>query len=131
MTSRLVLPEKGVKCHRTFARAEGPLDCRTMVCEHNCQLWKRVVLEGDPETPPGAAIRPVDHWGCVDSLVDLYMKDMLRRQLQTTATVDKLAKQVRETNDVAMVSTLYRLNDKIDAAMPMLPDHAPKLIEQN
>jgi hypothetical protein len=127
-----MLPEKGIKCHKTFARADGPIDCRTLVCEHGCRLWKRVTLEGDPNTPPGHAVKPVDHYDCVDSLVDLYMKDLLRRQLQTTATVDNLRQEVREGNDQTLVGTLARLNDKIDhaAEQALLPGSSPtKLLE--
>lgn len=107
-----MLPEKDVKCHRTFGLASGPLDCRTLVCEHGCRLWKRVTLiSRHPET--GAEI-PTDSYDCLDSQQEVFWKDLLRRQEQTTATVDALRKEVREGNDQTLVGTLGRLNDKID-----------------
>lgn len=125
------LPKKGVKCHRTFSHPKGPIDCRTMVCDHGCQLWKRVTLEGHPETAVA-----VDHYECVDSLVDLYLKDMLRRQLQTTATVDTLRKEVRDANDIGMANALVGLNREMQrldqqdqAALPNGAAPAPKLLE--
>ena len=128
-----MLPEKGIKCHRTFARSEGPLDCRTLVCDHGCRLWKRVTLENDPNNcMPGQPVKPIDHYDCADSLVDLYLKDMLRRQLQTTATVDELRKEVHQGNDQQMVGAIARLNRQMDEvhAISHVQSERPKLIEQ-
>lgn len=100
-----MLPDKTTKCHRTgFAKT-----CFECVTEHNCRLWKHITLEHDPATGrPG-----VDHFDCLDSLHDLYMRDMLRRQVQTTASTDALRKEVHEANDSGMANALMGLNHVI------------------
>lgn len=104
-----MLPDKITMCHRTgFTKS-----CFECVTQHGCRLWKHVSLEGDPRLPPGAAQSAVDHWDCADSLGDLYMRDMLRRQLQTTATVDELRKEVRQANDAGMAHALAGLNQSV------------------
>ena len=118
-----MLPDKTTRCHRTgFAET-----CFKCVTEHGCRLWKRVTLENHPETKA-----PVDHFDCVDSLIDLYMKDMLRRQLQTTATVDELRKEVHQGNDQQMVGAIARLNRQMDEMheITQIQSERPKLIEQ-
>lgn len=127
-----MLPDEKVRCHRTGFQET----CFRCVTEFKCRLWKRVTLEGDPRTPPGAAVKPVDHYDCVDSLIDLYLQDQLRRQLQTTATVDKvttavdtLRREVKEANDVQMVGAIAHLNNRMDSLRD-LPAAAPqKLLE--
>lgn len=127
-----MLPQKGVKCHKTFARPDGPLECRTLVCDHGCRLWKRVTLiDRHPET--GAEVS-VDSYDCLDSQQELYWKDMLRRQVQTTATVDKLSKEVKQANDAGMASALMGINGQlrdIASREPTALAHIgePKLIE--
>jgi hypothetical protein len=122
-----MLPEKGIKCHRTFARPDGPIDCRTLVCDHGCKLWKRVTLvDRHPET--GAEI-PADAYDCLDSQQELFWKDMLRRQLQTTATVDHLRKEVHDANDQQMVGAISRLNRQMDEARAIAAPQQ-KLLEQ-
>lgn len=102
-------PDKETMCHRTgFTKS-----CFECVTQHGCRLWKHVVLEADPSTPPGHAVKPVDHWDCADSLADLYLKDMLRRQLATTATVDKLSNEVKQANDAGMTNALMGINREI------------------
>lgn len=126
------LPDKDTMCHRTgFTKS-----CFECVTTHGCRLWKRVTLENDPDNcTPGQPVKPIDHYDCVDSLVDLYQKDMLRRQLQTTATVDKLAKDVREANAGAMGALLGGVNQQLRAlqaethqAIAHMNGDAPKLI---
>lgn len=98
------IPDARTMCHRTgFTKT-----CRECVVDHGCRLWKRVTLEGHPETA-----KPVDHYDCADSLVDLYLKDMLRRQVQTTATVDHLRKEVRENNDAGIAHGLQGINQQL------------------
>lgn len=119
-----MLPDKTTKCHRTgFERT-----CFECVTAHGCRLWKRVTLEGHPEN--GA---PVDHYDCIDSLTDMYMKDMLRRQLQTTHTVDKLSDEVKQANASGMANALLGINQQMRAAIAShdqlaLPLPQPKLI---
>ena len=101
-----MLPDKSTRCHRTgFTKT-----CFKCVTEYGCRLWKEVTLEFHPETGQ----HNYKTYDCVDSLNDLYAKDMLRRQVQTTATVDALRKEVHDGNDVALVGTLARLNNRID-----------------
>lgn len=119
-----MLPDKATRCHRTgFAET-----CFKCVTEHGCRLWKHVTLEHDPQTGrPG-----VDHFDCVDSLVDLYSKDSLRRQVQTTATIDSLRKEVRDANDAGMGSALEGINAQLRHAASrhheIAPAAAPKLL---
>lgn len=121
-----MLPEKGVKCHKTFARTDGPIECRTLVCDHGCRLWKRVTLiDRHPET--GIEVSK-DSYDCLDSQQELFWKDMLRRQVQTTATVDQLRKEVADSHDTAMVGAIHKLNMRVPTELPMLPAEQPKLI---
>lgn len=119
-----MLPDKTTKCHRTGFQET----CFKCVTEHGCRLWKEVTLEHDPVTgAPG-----IKHYDCVDSLQDLYMKDMLRRQIQTTATVDKLREEVSKSNDAGMANALMGINQQIRAISGTLappPADAPKLLE--
>lgn len=93
-----MLPDKTTRCHRTgFAKT-----CFECVTEHGCRMWKRVTLEHHPET--GAA--SVDHYDCMDSMADLYWKDMLRRQVQTTASVNGLTNEVHHANSSGMAHAM-------------------------
>lgn len=126
------LPEKGIACHKTFARAEGPIDCRTLVCDHNCQLWQSVseIIDRDPETGEPIA---KDKFACVEALQGMFWKDMLRRQLQTTAHVDKLSREVKQANDSGMANALIGMNREIRRQNELIESHGvapPQLIEQ-
>lgn len=117
-------PDKETMCHRTgFTKS-----CFECVTQHGCRLWKHVTLEGDPTLPVGATQRAVDHWDCADSLADLYLRDMLRRQLQTTATVDKLSNEVKQANDAGMATALHGLNTQVRRMEQLGHDDGPKLI---
>ena len=118
-----MLPDKTTKCHRTgFTKS-----CFECVTEHGCRLWKRVQLEHDPRN--GAVLS--EHYDCVDSLVDLYMHDMLRRQSQTVSTVDKLSNEVKQANDAGMANALMGINREIRRQNGLIENAAPapKLIE--
>ena len=126
--SHPTLPAKGVACHKTFGRNDGPIDCRTLVCDHGCQLWQSVaeIVDRDPETGEPIA---KDKFACLEVLEGMFWKDMLRRQLQTTATVDKLSNTVKQANDQTMIGTLVRLNDKIDQTQALASVSAHKQLE--
>lgn len=121
-----MLPDKTTKCHRTGFQET----CFKCVTEHGCKLWKRVSLVVDRHPETAEPISP-EHYDCMDSLAELFWKDMLRRQVQTTATVDNLRKEVREGNDQSMIGTLARLNQKIDAEYTKAVESSvpPKLLE--
>lgn len=128
-----MLPAKGIACHKTFGRNDGPIDCRTLVCDHGCQLWQRVseIVDRDPETGDPIA---KDKFACLEVLEGMFWKDMLRRQLQTTATVDKLSKEVRESNAGAMGALLGGINQQLQHMTDTSPAlsngrEPPKLIE--
>lgn len=111
-----MFPDEKVMCHR----AGFAMSCFDGVTKHKCRLWKHVSLEGDPRLPQGATQSAVDHWDCADSLQDLYLRDMLRRQLQTTATVDKVAAsvdkvgaEVKQGNDQDMVLGMNQLRAQL------------------
>lgn len=122
-----MLPDKTTKCHRTGFQET----CFKCVTDHGCRLWKRLTLvERHPET--GAEIS-VDKYDCLDSQQEIFWKDLLRRQLQTTATVDKLSNEVKQANDTGMANALMGINGqlrKLASDTPMLPfdPPAPKLI---
>ncbi|MGO4686216.1 hypothetical protein [Hyphomicrobium sp. 2TAF46] len=84
-------------------------------------MWKHITLEFDPQTGKAA----VDHYDCVDSLMDLYQKDMLRRQVQTTASVDAFRKESHAANDAHLVGAIGHLNrhmsEAITIAAPVEP----------
>lgn len=127
------IPDKDTMCHRTgFTKT-----CRECVVDHGCRLWKRITLEGDPRLPVGAAQSAIDHYDCVDSLLDIYHRDQLRRQVQTTATVDSLRKEVREANDAGLTHGLLGINQQLrrlsgpddDLPRSIANGAAPALIE--
>ena len=125
------LPDPKTRCHRTaFKRT-----CYECVTKYGCRLWKNVKLEGDPRLAPNAVQRAVDHWDCIDSLNDIYQRDMLQRQESTIHTVDKFSKEVRESNAGAMGALLGGVNQQLRALQGETPaaiEHinggAPKLI---
>ena len=123
-----MLPDEKRRCHRTGFQ----LTCFECVTVHKCALWKRVtLLERHPET--GAEI-PRDAYDCLDSQQELFWKDMLRRQLQTTVTVDKLSHEVKAANDSGMANALMGINGQIRQiaraeAAALAPPETPKLIE--
>jgi hypothetical protein len=84
------------------------------------------LVDRHPET--GAEI-PADAYDCLDSQQELFWKDMLRRQLQTTATVDELRKEVHDANDQQMVGAISRLNRQMDEARAIAAPQQ-KLLEQ-
>lgn len=127
---KYVWPDEKTMCHRTsFTKT-----CLECVKDHGCRLWKHVTLEGDPRLELGATQSAVNHWDCADSLTDLYLRDMLRRQLQTTATVDKLSKEVAQNNAGAMGALLGGINQTLQQIAapndepPLLNGGGPKLI---
>lgn len=130
----LPLPDKKTMCHYTgFSKS-----CFECVTEHGCRKWKPVSVIVDRHPDTGEAIAK-DIYDCLDSIEELFWKDMLRRQLQTTATVDKLSNEVKQANDGGMANALLGINREIRRQTDMLehsnvaalPDAAPKLIENN
>lgn len=120
-----MLPDKTTGCHRTgFEKT-----CFTCVTEHGCRLWKQVRLDHDPQSG-----RPcVDHYDCLDSLDHLYKQDGLRRQTQTTATIDALRKEVHDANDSGMASAMMGINrylrDGPDHRLAIAGSTSQKMIE--
>jgi hypothetical protein len=109
-------PDKETKCHRTGFQ----MTCFTCVTEHNCRLWKRVELEFDPETGAKGLVK----YDCIDSLADLYSKDMLRRQVQTTAEVNAFRVEAKVANNQEMLGAFARINRQVNQALPSLSDEA-------
>ncbi len=108
MYHRNPIPPKEGGCHRTgFTKT-----CFECVTEHKCKLWKRVALILDRHPETGAEI-PSDAYDCIDSITELFYKDMLRRQLQTTHTVDKLSAEVKAANDTGMANALMGINRQV------------------
>lgn len=101
----MMLPDKDVMCHRTDFKKS----CLKCVTDHHCRLWKRVQIDADR-----ASGQPnVEIYDCIDSLMDVYMKNMLGRQDTTSASVDNLRKEVREANDAGMANALTGINAQI------------------
>lgn len=120
-----MLPDKTSKCHRAGFQET----CFKCVTEHGCKLWKRVTLiDRHPET--GAEISR-DAYDCLDSQQELFWKDMLRRQLQTTATVDKVAATVQQGNENGAILGMNHLRAQLQAEGLALapPRSAPLMIE--
>lgn len=127
------LAPMGVGCHKTFGRADGPIDCRKMVSDHGCPLWQSVaeIIDRDPETGEPIAR---DRFACVDALQGMFWKDVLRRLAQNTATVDKLTKEVRASNDAGIATGLQGINQQLrqmthDAQMQIGNGAAHPLLE--
>lgn len=122
------IPDKHTRCHRTgFEKT-----CFTCVTEHGCRLWTKLSLEFHPETGQ----QNVDVFGCLDAHMDLYMKDLLRRQVQTTASIDQLRAESAQRGDAGLATALMGINTHVrriadvresDAAM--IGDAPQKLLE--
>lgn len=97
----------------------------TKVC-HTCEWY--VHLSGKhPQT-----LAPMDDWKCSIAWLPILHVEHSQMQLRTTETVDALRKEVHQANDQAMVGTLGRLNEKMDAALESqvgLRSPAHKLLE--
>lgn len=119
------LPEKDIGCHRTgFAKT-----CRECVVEHNCQLWKPLRIDADRVT--GQLY--TEHWACIDVHAHTIGINMLGRQDTTSATVDKLAKTVAESNDQGMGGVLARINAQMqherEVRAQLTMELEPKMLE--
>jgi hypothetical protein len=66
-------------------------------------------LTADRETGAGKA----EAHGCADALAHTIMLNMIGRQDTTTASVDRLRKEVAEANDSGMASVLSGLNARL------------------
>lgn len=100
-----MLPDKTTKCHRTgFEKT-----CFECVTQHGCRLWKHLVMEFDPKSG-----KPnIDIYDCMDSLFETYQADIIRRQVQTTASVDEFRKEAHAANDQHMAGAIARINRDI------------------
>ncbi len=116
-----MLPDKITRCHRTNFQET----CHKCVTEYGCRLWKRVQLDVDRAS--GQTHHEI--YDCIDSLTDTYFKNMLGRQDSTSASVDNLRKEVSQANDVAIVGTIARLNDRMDQALAVTASPSRKLLE--
>ena len=119
------LPDPKTYCHRTgFKRT-----CHQCLTKFGCQLWKRLVLSADRET--GTVKREI--YGCADALAHTLMLNMLGRKDTTSATVDKLAKTVAESNDQGMGSVLARINAQMqhdrEVRAQLTMEMEPKMLE--
>lgn len=98
---------------------------RAKVC-HTC-AWYILVRGKHPQTHAD-----IDTWDCAISLMPIMQIETAMVGRQTTATVDNLRKEVREANDVAMVGSLHRLNQKMDETRQIANGNngpSPKLLE--
>lgn len=119
------LPEKDIGCHRTgFAKT-----CRQCVVEHNCQLWQPLRIQADRSN--GQVF--TEKWACADVHALTLGINMLGRQDTTSATVDKLAKTVAESNDQGMGGVLARINAQMqherEARAQLTMELEPKMLE--
>lgn len=116
-----MLPDKTTKCHRTgFEKT-----CFECVTQHGCRLWKHTKFEFDPKSGQPS----IDVYDCLDSLMDLYTHDALKRQTQTTASVDAFRTEAHAANDTHMVGAMGRLNRQFDEAQALArPLEPQKLI---
>lgn len=55
----------------------------------------------------------VEVYGCIDGLMDTYMKNIIGRLDTVAANIDKLSKEVRDSNDAGLASSLMGINSQI------------------
>lgn len=99
------LPDKETRCHRTGYQET----CFRCVTEYGCRLWKRLELQADRAS--GQPI--VEVYDCKDSHDDVYMKNIIGRLDTITGSIDRLRKEVQESNDAGMANALAGLNENI------------------
>lgn len=100
-----MMPPSQKRCHKTGFQET----CLKCVTEYGCDLWRPLRLESDRAS--GQAVTEV--YGCIDLLMDIYLKNVLGRLDTIAANVDKLSKEVRDSNDAGLASSLMGINSQI------------------
>ena len=110
-----MLPDEKIMCHRTGFEKR----CFDMVVHCKCRAWVKV-QGADPQTG-----EILDQFDCADHWAPTLQMEAIKVARQTFATLHELRNEVALSRDHALVSTLGRLNDKIDDARA---NGVPKLI---
>jgi len=94
-----MLPNETVMCHRTaFA-----VSCFDGVTKHKCRLWCHV-------SGTDAMGRDIDVYGCGDELSIKLLHEVAKEVRQSSASMDKVANEVKETRDMASVRDVLLIN---------------------
>lgn len=80
------------------------------VC-HTCEFWDHVRGK-HPQTG-----QDMDHWCCTMKMQTLLSIENTMAARQTTASVDQLRKEVRESSDQAMAGAIGHLNQQMAHAI--------------
>lgn len=118
------LPNKTVWCHRTGFEQT----CFDMVTQKECQLWVQVIGE-HPQTG-----EMMNSHGCADAFMPMLTIQTARLIGQTTASVDKVATEVKAHRDETVAvgaMGVQRLRDAAKEAIEQqLPNHnvVPRLL---
>lgn len=103
-----MLPDKTVGCHRTGFQVK----CYTGVTKHKCQLWCHV-------SGTDAMGRDIDVYGCSDVLGIKFLHEVAKEARHTTASVDKVANEVKAAGEEAAARDTYLING-LRASFPVL-----------
>lgn len=119
---------------RQIPRGSDDLKCPLLkkamvdVC-HTCPWWQQIRGK-HPQS-----LEDLDRWDCAIALLPLLMIENSQRQMQTAASVDKVATEMQKTDQQsnAVIATLItQLNRAMDVPRQIENGaHVPALIEQH
>jgi hypothetical protein len=105
-----------------------PLHQKAMeeVC-HTCPWWQQIRGK-HPQS-----LEDLDRWDCAIALLPLLLIENSQRQMQTAASVDKVANEVRKTDDAARVAMVNLLNTALAVPRQIANGNGaqPLMIEQD
>lgn len=105
-----------------------PLHQKSMeeVC-HTCPWWQQIRGK-HPQS-----LEDLDRWDCAIAFLPLLLIENSQRQMQTAASVDKVANEVRATDDAARVAMVSLLNKALAVPRQITNgnDAQPLMIEQD
>lgn len=118
---------------RQIPRGPDDLQCplhkqaMDQVC-HTCPWWQQVRGK-HPQS-----LEEIDRWDCAIAFLPLLLIENSQRQMQTAASVDKVATEMQKTDQQssAVIATLItQLNRAIDAPRPIANGAHPLMIAQD
>jgi len=97
------------------------------VC-HTCPWWQQIRGK-HPQS-----LEDLDRWDCAVALLPLLLIENSQRQMQTAASVDKVANEVRKADDASRATMVTLLNKAIDVPRSLgvndLRNHMPRVLSQ-
>lgn len=113
-----MLPDERIMCHHTAFEKS----CFDMVTKCKCRKWVRVQGK-DPQTNVD-----IDSYDCRDHVDHMLTIAVLQGVRQTTASVDAMRSEVRQSSDQAMAGAIGRINRQVENVMAVASTPVAKMI---